>query len=289
MFPAMCDSTIEKTEALPLFPGGFVDVHSHFFPDRMFSAVWEFFEKHNWRIHYKDTAESLAGTLRGFGASHFTILNYLHKPGLRDSLAEWTRSFAAQQPGAIPFGTLYPGEPGNLDAARVWFTEWGFRGIKSQPLVTCKPIPDPSMYPVYELMLEHGKWLIVHAGTAPYPNEFTHLEHLEKLLVDFPNLKTILAHMGGFDYSHALELLDRFPNLCLDTTMIFINTDVFDSTYTLPYKRLLPYQDRLLFGSDFPNIPYAYTESVDSLIRLGLGDDFLRRVFRDNAKRIFEL
>jgi len=75
--------------------------------------------------------------------------------------------------------------------------EWNFRGIKSQPLVTCKPINDPAMYPIYELMAEQGKWFIVHAGTAPYPNDFTSLDHLEKMLSDFPELKTILAHMAG--------------------------------------------------------------------------------------------
>ncbi|MFA6449534.1 MAG: amidohydrolase family protein [bacterium] len=279
----------DSVETQPLIQGGFVDIHAHFFPDRMFSAVWKFFEKHNWSIYYKDSPDALAGMLRGFGASHFTILNYLHKPGMRDTLAEWTRAFALQQPGAIPFGTLYPGEPGNLDAARQWFDEWDFRGIKIQPLVSCKPIPDPSMYPVFELMSERGKWLVIHAGTAPYPNEFTSLDHFEKLLSDFPNMKAILCHMGGFDYARALDLLDMFPNLCLDTTMIFVNTDVFDSTYPIPYERLLPYQDRLFFGSDFPNIPYPYSESVDGLLRLGLGDDFLNRVFRDNAKRFFEL
>ncbi len=277
-----------KTEQTPatLYPGGFIDIHAHFFPHKMFAAVWAFFEKHNWRIHYKDTPERLADMLRCFGAERFTVLNYLHRPGLRDGLAEWTRDFAASQPGAVPFGTLFPGEAGNTDAARTWFDEWNFAGIKIQPLVSCRPIHDPSMYPVFDLMQERGKWLIVHAGTAPYPNEFTRLDHLEALLSDFPGLNTILAHMGGYDYEHALDMLDRFPRLMLDTTMIFVRTDVFDSAYPIPCERLLPYRDRLLFGSDFPNIPYPYEESVEGLLRLGLGDEFLDKVFRENAKRI---
>ncbi|MFH1539142.1 MAG: amidohydrolase family protein, partial [bacterium] len=156
-------------------------------------------------------------------------------------------------------------------------------------LVCKKPIPDPSMYPVFELMVERGKWFLVHAGTAPYPNEFTHLDHLEKLLKDFPALNCIVAHMGGYDFERALELLDIYPNLYLDTTMIFVKTYVFDASYPLPAERLLPHQDRILFGSDFPNIPYDYAEAVDGLLRLGLGDEFLKKVFRDNALRIFRL
>lgn len=266
-----------------------IDIHAHFFPPGWFEAVWNFFEKHNWPINYKGAPAELAQRLRGFGVPHFTVLNYLHKPGLRDSLAEWTRDFAASQPGAIPFGTLYPGEPGNLEAARRWFIDWDFRGLKIQPLVSKKYVPDPAMYPVFELMAETGRWLLIHIGTAPYPNEFTNLDDLEKLLNDIPGLPVILAHMGGYEFERALELMERFPNLCMDTTMIFVNAGVFDARYPLPMERLSPFLDRILFGSDFPNIPYDYAESIDGLRRYGFAGADLERITRANAARILGL
>jgi uncharacterized protein len=265
-----------------------IDIHAHFFPREWFEAVWEFFERHNWRINYKGAPDALAEMLRGFGVSHFSILNYLHRPGMRDSLAAFTRDFAARHAGALPFGTLYPGEPGNLDAARLWFDEWGFAGLKIQPLVSKKPINDPDMYPVFELMAERGRFLLVHAGTAPYPNEFTSLDALHALLRDVPGLPVILAHMGGYDFGRALDLLAAFPNLCLDTTMIFVNTNVFDSRYPIPMERVAPFIDRILFGSDFPNIPYAFRESVDGLVRYGFEGEALEKILRGNAARIFK-
>ncbi len=270
---------------IPL-PYDIVDIHTHFFPHRMFKAVWRFFEEHSWRINYKDTPEALATRLRNFGVSHFTILNYLHKPGIRDSLAEWTRDFAERTPGAIPFGSLLAGEPGNLAAAAKWFTEWGFRGLKTQPLVSRKPINDPSLYPVYELMAGQEKWFIVHAGTAPYPNEFTDLKFLEYLLKDFPGLNTILAHMGGFDFDRALQMMEEFPNLHLDTTMIFVETYVFDAAYPLPIERLLPFEDRIHFGSDYPNIPYNYSEAINGILRAGFSESFMKKLFRENTAGI---
>jgi len=266
-----------------------IDIHTHFFPGEWFAAVWEFFETRGWRITYKSDPATLAATLRGFGVRRFSILNYLHKPGGRDALAEFTRAFAAAQPGALPFGALYPGESGNLDAARRWFDEWGFIGLKMQPLVTQFPICDPAMYPVFELMQERGRHLLIHAGTAPYANEFTHLDPLERLMADFPGLPVILAHMGAYAIPHALDMLDRFPQLSLDTAMVFTDTDVFDTSMKLDPVRLLPYRERILFGSDFPNIPYEYSEAVESILRLGLGDEFNRLVFRDNALRLFGL
>ena len=53
--------------------------------------------------------------------------------------------------------------------------------------------------------------------------------------------------------------------------------------------RLAGVADRVVFGSDFPNIPYPYEHQLDALERLGLGDDWLRAVCHDNAARLFRL
>lgn len=45
----------------------------------------------------------------------------------------------------------------------------------------------------------------------------------------------------------------------------------------------------MLFGSDFPNIPYPYLHQLHALERLDLGEDWLRAVFHDNGARLFGL
>jgi predicted TIM-barrel fold metal-dependent hydrolase len=47
--------------------------------------------------------------------------------------------------------------------------------------------------------------------------------------------------------------------------------------------------DRIVFGSDFPDIPYGYHDALRALERLGLGDAWLRAVCWDNAARLFGL
>ena len=54
-----------------------------------------------------------------------------------------------------------------------------------------------------------------------------------------------------------------------------------------PAARLLALQDRIVFGSDFPNIPYPYAHQVEALDRLGLGDDWMRAVLWDNGTALF--
>ena len=40
-------------------------------------------------------------------------------------------------------------------------------------------------------------------------------------------------------------------------------------------------------GSDFPVIPYPYLHQLESLARLGLGEEWLRAVCWDNGARVF--
>ena len=52
---------------------------------------------------------------------------------------------------------------------------------------------------------------------------------------------------------------------------------------------LLSYQDRILYGSDFPNIPYEYTISTKGLFDLNLPKDFYQKIFYENARRLFNV
>jgi hypothetical protein len=43
----------------------------------------------------------------------------------------------------------------------------------------------------------------------------------------------------------------------------------------------------VLFGSDFPNIPYGYAHALEALTRLELGEEWLRAVCYGNGARLF--
>ena len=94
--------------------------------------------------------------------------------------------------------------------------------------------------------------------------------------------------MGTPEYEAFLDLADTYENVRLDTTMSF--TDFSEEGAPFPVElrpRLLDLGDKILFGSDYPNIPYPYAEGLDALVRLDLGDDWLRRVFYENAASLF--
>jgi predicted TIM-barrel fold metal-dependent hydrolase len=98
----------------------------------------------------------------------------------------------------------------------------------------------------------------------------------------------VIAHMGLPEYGEFFDLVEAYDGLHLDTTMAF--TDFTEAMHPFPREltpRLVDLADRIVFGSDFPNIPYPYVEGIEALERLDLGDDWLRGVLYENAARLF--
>lgn len=92
------------------------------------------------------------------------------------------------------------------------------------------------------------------------------------------------------EYVDFMALADAYEGVMLDTTMAF--TDFSERFAPFPkdaLPRLRDLGDRVLLGSDFPNIPYGYLHQLESLERLGLGDDWLRGVCHGNGARLFGL
>jgi uncharacterized protein len=276
--------------------GSIIDMHAHFFPERLFASIWEWFGDHYWYINYKQSPEGLAETLRGFGVSRFVTYNYAHKAGMAAELNRWTADFARREKGALPFATVMPQDPGNIEMLERLFDEDGFLGIKLQPLVSDFYLCDERMLDVYRLLLERGKVLVVHAGTAPVANEYVGAQYFEPVLRQMPDLKVIVAHMGAFEFDRFFAMAREYPNVYLDTSVNFIDPQLISGLVAAmkfpPLEvpadfdpaELLELQDRLLFGSDFPNIPYSYSDCIDSILSLDMGAEFNRKVFFENAE-----
>jgi predicted TIM-barrel fold metal-dependent hydrolase len=95
----------------------------------------------------------------------------------------------------------------------------------------------------------------------------------------------VIAHLGAPEYAEFVSLAETYERVHVDTTMVF--TPFFDDLgAAFPVDlvpRLRDLGSKVLLGSDFPNIPYAYDEQLAGLARLDLGDDWLRAVCWHNA------
>jgi predicted TIM-barrel fold metal-dependent hydrolase len=276
-------------------PEGLVDLHTHFLPERVLRKVWAFFdeaERHYgmaWPIHYRLPEDERVRTLAGLGVATFAPLVYAHRPGMAAWLNEWVASFAARTPGALPTATFFaePGAEGYLGEALAG----GARVVKIHVQVGGFDPRDDVLGPSWGLLAEAGVPVVVHCGDGPVPGAHTGLGVFEEVLRRHPRLVAVLAHAGMPDYEGALGLVARYPRVHLDTTMV--GTAFTEAIAPLPADwpgRLGDVADRVVLGSDFPNIPYPYGEQLDAIERWsrapGLGRPLLRAVLRENGLRL---
>lgn len=281
--------SIWRTLGLP----GIVDVHTHFMPRQVMDKVWRYFDSAGpligrpWPITYRADEQRRVQALRDFGVLRFSSLLYPHKPDMAAWLNQWARSFADATPDCLPTATFFP-EP---DAGRyvVDAIEAGTRIFKAHVQVGQYDPTDPLLDPVWGAIAEAGVPVVLHAGSGPTPGRFTGPDPVRAVLRKFPGLALIIAHMGMPEYSEFLNICAAHDNVRLDTTMAF--TPFIDETMPYPTAEVPRVRDlghKILFGSDFPNIPYAYGEALTALTRIdGIDDEWLRKVLHDNAVALF--
>jgi predicted TIM-barrel fold metal-dependent hydrolase len=278
---------------------GIVDAHVHFLPEPVMRKVWAYFDAaqthygRSWPVHYRTPQPQRVATLADLGVLAYAPLVYPHKPGMGRWLTEWVLEFAAAMPPAVPTATLYP-EPDVAEYLGAAVAA-GARAVKVHVQVGAFDPRDPLLRPAWGLLAEAGVPAIVHCGNRPIPGAFTGLDIFAEVLAEHPRLPAVLAHAGMPDFAGAVELVRRYDRVHIDTTMV--GTPFSRSFARLPADwpaRLVEVADRVVFGSDFPNIPYPYVEQVRAVAGWAaadgsLGAPFLRSVLHDAPARLLRL
>jgi uncharacterized protein len=273
---------------------GLADIHVHFLPAEVLRKVWAFFDRAEtsygmaWPVHYRADEQARLDLVRSFGLRAIPALTYPHKPGMARWLNDWCAQFAARVPDAVHSATLFP-EDGVGDYVAEALRA-GARLFKVHVQVGDFSPADPLLDPAWGLLEDAAVPIVIHAGSAPAPGRFTGPDHVRELLHRFPRLALVIAHLGMNEYDAFADLVERYPNVHLDTTMA--GTDFTNTFAPMPpgyVRRLGDLGERVVLGADFPNIPYPYYEQLAALDRLGLGDDWLRAVLWRNGARLMGL
>jgi predicted TIM-barrel fold metal-dependent hydrolase len=271
-----------------------VDVHTHFMPDRVLRKVWAYFDSagpligREWPIAYRHEEGERVALLRAFGVRAYTSMLYPHKPGMAPWLNGWAADFAARTPDCLRTATLFPEE--GVETYVREAVESGARVFKAHLQVGAYDANDELLDGAWGLLAETGVPVVMHCGSGPAPGKYTGPEPVARLLARHPRLRLVIAHMGMPEYGDFLDLAERYGEVRLDTTMAF--TDFSEAMAPFPREavgRLADLGDRILLGTDFPNIPYPYVHQLEALEGLGLGDEWLRAVCHGNGARLFRL
>ncbi len=267
-----------------------VDAHVHLFPEVFFSAIWRWFDQFGWPIRYKLKASEVLEFLFERGVGHIVGLHYAHKPGvariLNAHMIRLCRKFSQLNGTA----TVFPGEK---DAKKILAD--GFRdglcGVKLHSHVQCFDMDSEGMHVIYGVCVEHDKPLVMHVGREPKspanscdPYELCSAAQLEMVIKGYPELKVCVPHLGADEFAAYQRLIEDYNNLWLDTTMTLAE---YLPCFSQPLAQMRV--DRIMYGSDFPQLPYAWDRELKKLRELGLSKESLRLILNQNAIEFFSI
>lgn len=211
---------------------------------------------------------------------------YPHRPGMAAWLNGWAADFAARTPDCLHTATFFP-EP-EAPAYVAEAVRAGARVFKAHLQVGGYDPANPLLDEVWGLLAERGIPVVTHCGSGPVPGKHTGPGPIGEVLARHPRLTLVVAHLGLPEYGDFLDLVERHPHVHLDTTMAFTDFTERDSPFPpAELPRLAAARERVLLGTDFPNIPYPYLHQLEALAGLGLGEEWLRAVCSGNAARLF--
>lgn len=169
-----------------------------------------------------------------------------------------------------------------------YFESGKLSGIKLHPSLQRVQIDDPKLNPLYDLAVQLKIPILFHTGAGPtgYSDKGNLPILLETVLIKFPKLKAIMAHVGRPFYDEAAFILRKYPGVYTD---ISANKGRHGGPALL--RQILLYLhvyagaiDRVFFGTDSP--VFTYEESLRSLYSALEGGDYFgeKVVFTDSQK-----
>jgi predicted TIM-barrel fold metal-dependent hydrolase len=275
-----------QEDAQSMLPRQMIDFHVHLFPDGFFDAIWRFFGEHLARqIRYKLYYRECIAYLRERGVGPIVYSNYAHRKGIAKVLNDWNLRILEEFPDLYCFAAYHPDDDDALATAERLLAHPKILGFKLQCVVQQLSPCDSRLFPLYEMIIERKKRILLHAGTGPVRgSEFVGIAHFQKILDRYPDLPANIPHMGGLEFEAFLGLLDHHPGLCLDTSYSFVPHTPY--IFDLGNDCLEKYKDRILYGSDFPNLIHPREAEIEYFLHLGLSPDFYTKVFHDNGRAL---
>ena len=133
---------------------------------------------------------------------------------------------------------------------------------------------------MYEICQAKDLVMLVHTGDYRY--DFSNPDRVINVLKNFPNLRFIGAHFGGWSvWEEASKKLCDFENFYVDCSSSFQFSEHADfKEITLRYG-----VDKVLFGTDYPM--WGLKEELENFFALQLDEDANRKILSENAKKLF--
>ena len=229
-----------------------IDFHTHIYPDAVAAKI------------LPAAKRKLKVAVPGTGGPH-DLCRMMHEGGIFRSvllplakgchdvsgLNHWVQEAARENHELTAFGAVHPFMEG-LEEELDRLEAWGVRGVKMMPLLQQVYPDDPRCYRLYQELVDRDMILIAHAGRDPLdrPEVYGTPERFASLAASFPDLKLVLAHLGGLRMWDDVRryLLPAGKNVFFDTAYVSFYMEREEMKELI--LDMAP--ERVIFGSDYP-------------------------------------
>src|SRR5262249_22131040 len=173
-----------------------------------------------------------------------------------------------------------------MDAIRLLerlVTRHDVRLARVTPFLVARPPNDKTYYPIYAKCIELGVPISINTGIPgpPMPAEPQRPLYLDEVCLFYPELVLIMAHGADPWWGEAIRLLLKYPNLYMMTSAYlpkYLPSELIQFMNTRG-------QDKILFATDFPFLPFD--RAIETATALPLRPGVLKKYLHDNARRVF--
>ena len=293
-----------------------IDCHMHLYEtkgagrrEKETYEIWEYgnkpdvvFSRLDGDIEDAESAMAQAGFAHGVIANLFAIalldgeLRTASPPAQAERLMavnRWACDLAAARSQLSAFVAADPTVLGGDEGAahlREMVEAHGAKGIKIHPVVQRFLPDDRRMHAIYRTCLEFGISVLSHSGSARGGVQFAEPRAFAGVLSMFPDLKLVLAHLGGGSWRQTTEFAEAFPQASFDLCEIIAWTGAPNAPTENELATLIldigP--DRVMVGTDFPW--YDLGDTADRVMDLPfLSHEQKLGILGANAARILKL
>lgn len=266
-----------------------IDFHTHCFPPKVAEKAIPHLASICGQTPLTDgTFDDTREKMRAWGVDRFLALNIATAPKQQTNVNNFAASIDKESADGSNYvcralGSVHAAAADALEELQR-VKELGLPGLKLHPDYQGVEMDDKTLLEAYDLCSQWDMFCVFHAGFDPVSPDVTRVFPKKALEIhkQFPRLKMVLAHMGGFARWDQVEEL-------------LVGTDVFFDTSLAP-AHMPPEQalriiqnhgaEHILFGSDCPwGSPEEGARYIDALPLTTAEKD---RIFAGNALELLK-